>query len=159
MKETKFTIGIDDTLIELTEKDINMEILIYMFKAIAAIDKKLDEKKPIEENKRTLTIVTKFKAEHFELLETVLKSSAEIKRLQEENNLLLRKCFDRNSIQIGERISHNPEPDKNIFNKIGLEFIKFENQMKELGIDPKKFGVNEFLNSICKVVKENLIPN
>lgn len=56
----------------------------------------------------------------------------------------------------GERISHNPEPDKNIFNKIGLEFIKFENQMKELGIDPKKFGVNEFLNSICKVVKENL---
>ncbi len=52
MKETKFTIGIDDTLIELTEKDINMEILIYMFKAIAAIDKKLDEKKPIEDRRR-----------------------------------------------------------------------------------------------------------
>lgn len=109
MEETKFTIGIDDQLIEITEKDINMEILIYMFKAIAAIDKKLDEKKPIEENKRTLTIVTKFKAEHFELLETVLKSSAEIKRLQEENNLLLRKCFDRNSIQVGERFSAKKE--------------------------------------------------
>ena len=159
MKETKFTIGIDDQLIEITEKDINMEILIYMFKAIAAIDKKLDEKKPIEENKRTLTIVTKFKSEHFELLETVLKSSAEIKRLQEEHNLLLRKCFDRNSIQVGERISHNPEPDKNIFNKIGLEFIKFENQMKELGIDAKKFGIHEFRDSIYKVIKENLNPN
>lgn len=109
MKETTFKIGIDDMLIELTEKDINFEILIYMFKALAAIDKTLDEKKPIEENKRTLTIVTKFKSEHFELLETVLKSSAEIKRLQEENNLLLRKCFDRNSLQVGERISVEKE--------------------------------------------------
>lgn len=105
MQETKFTIGIDDQLIEITEKDINMEILIYMFKAIAAIDKKLDEKKPtLEDTNGKTGLYVKIKPEHVKLLEAVAKSSAEIKRMQEENNVLLRKCFERNFLQAGERI-------------------------------------------------------
>jgi len=82
-QKIKITIQIDDESVELTGEE-----MIHLFKAINAIEKKLEEPK-----KPQVSLKVKLKDEHVQLLDALKANSDAIEKLLKDNNELLKRAL------------------------------------------------------------------